>query len=119
MPMSQYEYVVPRGADLSDDERRLVESWQARSIDGGWGDPARWWVPAVGDCARTSYDLDALLRACERLARSRAEHGTAFDEALADLDALWNELAAIDAPPDFVRVFSVAWSATNALHFGP
>jgi hypothetical protein len=44
------------------------------------------------------------------LARSRAAAGTGFDEALADLDAFWNEIATVDTPPDFVRAFAVAWS---------
>lgn len=96
---------------LSDLERRLLDAWHARSTAAGWGDDEEWWAPEVVECVRASYDLDALEGAIGRLARTRARRGTSFDRSLDDLDAFWNEIATIDAPPDFVRAFTVAWSA--------
>jgi len=113
MSMSQHEEPAPAGR--ADDERDLRHAWQARSLAAGWPATATWWVPAVDGCVSASYDLDRLMRACERLAAARAAGTISFDEALADLDALWNEIATVDAPPDFVRAFAVAWSNRRAI----
>ncbi len=96
---------------LTDRERQLLDAWRARSAANTWGEYEVWWVPEVEDCVRASYDLDGLSRACDRLATARARNGTGFERALDDLDAFWNEIATVDAPPDFVRSFTVAWSA--------
>lgn len=107
--------MIEQSAPLTADEQALLDAWRARSVAGGWTRPDLWWVPEVSACVRARYDLGDLAVACERLARSRAEHATGFDEALTDLDSLWNELALVDAPPDFVRLFTVAWSNARAL----
>src|SRR5215211_7040055 len=101
MPMTEHRAASER--TLARDEQALLDAWRARSLATGWSRPDRWWAPAVVECVRASYGLEGLAPACERLARSRAAEGTAFDEALADLDAFWNEIATVDTPPDVVR----------------
>jgi hypothetical protein len=108
MPMSCHGAEPPAPPRVA--EHALLASWQARSAAAGWPAGSEWRVPAVDACVRASYDLDQLLRACEQLAAARATHRIDYEQALADLDALWNEIATVDAPPDFVRAFTVAWS---------
>lgn len=112
MPMSHQEAEPPAVPEvaLTDDEHTLLAAWQARSAVAGWPESVAWRVPAVDECVRASYDLDRLLRACAELAAARATDQVEYEQALTDLDSLWNEIATVDAPPDFVRAFTVAWS---------